>query len=87
MTKENPVSDNYKNYDLFNDIQDVELRNRNRAVVLANIAEDHTRSGFMSPRGATLVIGYFNEIPDADKQDVQRRFQQNMKERGYAFTQ
>ena len=73
----------FKGFDLFNDIADVDLRNRNRAVVLANIAEDNTRNRLISPGGAGLILGYFKQIPEQERDDVRRRFVINMKERGY----
>ena len=79
------MTDNYKGYALFNDIADFDLRNRNRAVVLSNVAIDHTKKATkrISPRGAAIVLGYFNAIPDEDKLDVQERFKQRMLESGY----
>lgn len=73
----------FKGFDLFNDIEDVSLRNRNRAVVLANMAQDHTKERKISPGGAGLILGYFKNIPDEDKKDVQDRFQKTMQERGF----
>lgn len=75
--------DTFKGYELFNDIEDKNLRNRNRAVVLTNIAEDRTRNRLISANGAGLILGYFKEIPDEDKNDVKERFTVEMKNRGY----
>jgi hypothetical protein len=75
----------YKGFDLFNDIEDPILRNRNRAVVIANIAEDNTKNHLISPKGASLILGYFNEIPALDKTDVIERYKINMQERGYVI--
>jgi len=79
------TQDNYKGYALFNDIADSDLRNRNRAVVLSNVAIDHTKKATkrISPRGAAIVLGYFNSLPDVDRQDVQERFKQRMFENGF----
>lgn len=76
----------FKGFCLFNDIADKALRNRNRAVVLTNIAEDRTRNRLISANGAGLILGYFKEIPEEDRQDVKERFTQNMKERGYVIS-
>lgn len=75
----------FKTYSLFNDIDDVELRNRNRACVLANIAQDHTdrKSKRVSVKGANLILGYFANILEADREDVKDRFAENMKQRGF----
>ena len=60
--------DEYKGYGLFDDIEDVTLRNRNRAVILANIAEDNmNREMHISAKGASLVMGYFNAIPEGER--------------------
>jgi hypothetical protein len=80
--------DNYKGFALFNDVQDIALRNRNRAVVLANLAIDHTKKATkrISPRGAGLVLGYFNCIPDDDRASVEAMFKQRMMEEGYVLS-
>ncbi len=79
MTKENQ----FRGFDLFNDIEDTELRNRNRAIVLANIAEDNARERRISPGAAGTILGYFKQVPDEDKHDVQNRFIRAMQERGF----
>ena len=75
----------YKGFDLFHDIEDALLRNRNRAVVLANIAEDNSRNRKVSPGGAGLIIGYFNNVPNEDKRDVKDMFTKFMAERGFVL--
>ena len=75
----------YKGFDLFHDIEDTPLRNRNRAVVLANIAEDNSRNRKVSPGGAGLIIGYFNNVPNEDKRDVKDMFTKFMAERGFVL--
>lgn len=82
MKKENLMTQ-YKGFDTFEDIEDNTLRNRNRAVVLSNIAEDSSRNKKISPGGAGLIIGYFNVIPDADKREVKEMFVASMNERGF----
>lgn len=73
----------FKGYSLFNDIEPVGLRNRNRAVVLTNIAEDNMKDRRINPKGAGLILGYFNNVPIGDRLDVQTKFQQFMHERGF----
>lgn len=75
----------FKGFSLFNDVEDKELRQRNRAVVLANIAADNTKNKLISPKGASLVLGYFGLIPEEDRLDVKVRFAEEMKHRGYAL--
>jgi hypothetical protein len=74
--------DMFKGFSLFNDIEDVDLRNRNRAVVLTNIAEDNVRNKMISPKGASLILGYFGLINPDERKDVQDRFVINMGQRG-----
>lgn len=77
--------DNYKGFELFKDIEDAVLRNRNRAVVLANIAQDHTKNNKVSVKGASLILGYFNNIPGFDRDSVKDNFQSEMQSRGYVL--
>lgn len=84
MTQEN--QNEYKGYSLFNDIEDVELRSRNRAVTLANIAESHTnKEKRISAGGAALMIRYTDQIPVEERAVVVKKFTHFMKERGYAL--
>ncbi len=76
---------NFKGFDLFDDIEDVELRTRNQAIVLANIAEDHTKNQRINIKGASLVLGYFNAIPEGERNMVRNKFSENMKQRGFAI--
>jgi hypothetical protein len=73
----------YKGYTLFNDIEDATLRNRNRAVIMANMVEFHTKQGKVTPRGASLLLSYFNAIPKHERNEVHQQFSINIKERGY----
>lgn len=73
----------FKGYSLFNDIEDAELRNRNRAVILANILEHNTKDSRVSPKGAALILGYFSNVPQEERADVEQRFEKFVKERGY----
>ena len=80
------MKNEYKSYSLFNDVEDAELRNRNRAVVLANIAQDSTKNRLISPGGAGTILGYFNQLSNEDKPLVQELFVKRMKEQGFAIT-
>lgn len=84
MTKNN---NEFKSFCLFNDIEDTELRNRNRAVVLTNIAEDCTdrKTKRVNMKGAGLILGYFNQVAVADREDVKNKFSDNMHSRGFAL--
>lgn len=76
----------FKGFNLFNDIEDTALRNRNRACVLCNIAVDNTRNKLISPKGASLILGYFGLLDMKDRNDVQTRFTQRMLESGFALS-
>lgn len=83
MTKVN----DFKGFGLFNDIDDAALRNRNRAVVLANLAEDNTdrKSHRVSQKGVALILGYFMQLPEDERKDVHDRFSDNMRQRGFGL--
>ncbi len=73
----------FKGFELFKDIDDVALRTRNRAVVLANIAEDNTKARRISLKGVNLILGYFSAIPENERAVARTAFQDHMQERGY----
>ena len=76
---------NYNGFNLFNDIDDLELRSRNRAVVLANLFQDNSKDAKTTPKGAHLILGYFNQIPEGERKVVKEKFVVAMKERGFAI--
>lgn len=80
------ANDVYKGYPLFNELEDVALRNRNRGVILANIAEDHTtKERKISLKGTALLMGYFQSIPEDQRKDCTKSFADNMNARGFAI--
>lgn len=74
---------NYKGYDLFDNLEDRTLRIRNQAVVLANIAQDNSKGKAITPRAASIILGYFREVAAEDRNDVKESFTVAMKQRGY----
>lgn len=76
---------NYKGFELFSDIEDEALRTRNRAVVLANIAESNIKDRRINAKGAGLILGYFNQIPLAERNGVKDKFKADMISRGFAL--
>jgi len=78
--------DKYKGFELFNDVVDLPLRTRNRAVVLANIAVDNMRDKKLSPKGVTLLLGYFNQLPLEERVGVQSAFVEDMSVRGFKLS-
>lgn len=79
------MTDTYKGFELFSDIEDKNLRNRNRAVVLTNMASMHTKNKRINAAGAGLILGYFNLVPMEDKADVQYRFMEQMQKEGFSL--
>ena len=75
----------YKGYSLFNDIEDAALRNRNRAVIMANILEQNTKDKKITPKGASLILGYFSAINPNERAAAQESFKQRATELGYAY--
>lgn len=72
----------YKGYALFNDVEDRELRVRNRATVLANIFEDNSRDGKVNLRGNQDAVGYFAQLPKEELRDIYAVLSQVLVERG-----
>lgn len=77
----------HKGFCLFNDIEDVELRDRNRAVVMTNIAENHCKNNLITPGGAGILLGYFNALPVEERKNVLKQFMEKMYDRGFKLTQ
>jgi hypothetical protein len=73
----------FKGFELFNDITDLTLRTRNQAVVLANIAADNSKAGLITPKGAALILGYFQHIAMEERAIVKDKFKLYMNERGF----
>ena len=80
------MQNEFRGFSLFSDIEDAELRARNRAVVLTNIAEDNkTKDKKISSKGAMLILGYFSNIPQEERKEVSSRFATEMNARGFAI--
>lgn len=77
-------NNNYKTLPLFSDIEDSALRTRNRAVIMANVSEQHTKKNKLTVQGVALVLGYFNAVPEDERKEVYVAYEQQMKDRGYA---
>lgn len=80
------IQDNYKGFALFNDVVNAQLRINNQATVLANIAADNMRDSKLSPKGVSLVLGYFSAISPEDRANVQIGFVNKMKEHGFQLS-
>ncbi len=74
------------NYSLFNDIENPELRARNRGIVLANIAMDHQsprKEGSLTATGTAKVLDYFGHIPMAEREMAMGNFMAHLKREGF----
>lgn len=80
------MQESYRGFDLFNFIEDEALRNRNRAVVLANMAEDNMQANKVSHKGMAMILGYFELIPEGERNQVKMGFVKQMAERGYGIS-
>lgn len=76
-------NDTVQGYPLFNEITDVELQRRNRAVIMTNLLEDNWDSGKVSGKGVALQIQYMNAIPPAERKDLLDEFVKQANERGF----
>ena len=74
MSQNKDKAGTYRGFDLFEDIEDAELQAHNRAAIMANICESHTKKGKITPGGAGLVIGYMNSIPSEERKAVFDKF-------------
>lgn len=78
------MQNEFKGFSLFKD-QDEPLRSRNRAVVIANMAEDNmNKERMINVKGAALMLGYLNEIPQEERAATTAEFVKTMTERGFA---
>lgn len=79
------ANNEYKTVSLFNDIEDKDLRIRNRAVVLANELERGFVKGKVSSNAAAFIIGYFALIPKEEQAETRERFILFAQERGFVI--
>lgn len=79
MEKENE----FKGFSLFNDIENAELKEHNRAAVLYNMFEMNRKGEKISENGAKLIYGYFLSIPAEERGDVKNRLEGMLKKGGY----
>jgi len=76
-------------YHFFDDIEDRELRTKNRAQVLANIMEDNIAKvegkTSITSRGTALLMEYFGKIAADERKDVLKLFSDEVFTRGYRY--
>lgn len=79
------LNQTYKGFSLFSDLEDENLQTFNRARILTNIAQDNTQGGKINIKGASLILGYFQQIPERARERVKEEFSRLMKKEGYAL--
>ena len=78
------MQNEFKGFSLFND-QEEPLRSRNRGVVIANMAEDNmNKEKMINMKGAALMLGYLNQIPQEERAATTAAFVATMTDRGFA---
>ena len=83
---EKKTASDYLGYSLFNDIEAAPLRVKNRGTVLANMIEAGQIGNSIKHDATAVVIGYFREVPDAEKGETLRCMNQVLAERGISIT-
>ena len=68
---------------LFNDVEDKELRNYNRGTTLVNLYEQHAGESRVNARGVAAILAYFKEVPAEDRAAVLEEFRTVAMERGH----
>lgn len=77
----------FRGFGLFNDVEDKNLQIFNRARIMVNIMEDNSATDSsgkvgVSLKGAALVAGYFNHVPEDDRQEVRDEVERILIQRG-----
>lgn len=70
-------------YSTFVDVENKDIRDRNRGSVMLNIFEDHATDGVMNAMGMATVLGYFREIPEGERGDALAMFTAMCESAGY----
>lgn len=80
MQKQN---DEVKGYPLFGEIEDAQLQERNRAVIMVNLLEDNFDAGKVTGKGVALQIQYMNAIPPEKRESLLKEFVKQANDRGF----
>jgi hypothetical protein len=79
--EEGVVENEYQGYSLFFDVEDTDLRARNRSIVMYNVYDDHSKNGVTSAKALPIMLGYLQKIPLEERADVVARFRLMTQER------
>ena len=77
------MTNNYKGFSLFNDVEDKELQRFNRARVMVNMAQDHSKKGRINAVGSMLILGYFGQMPFEEREVIKAEFAKQMNNSGF----
>lgn len=77
------MTNEFRGYPLFNDVEDPIIRDSNRASIMFNIFEHNRVKGKLSERGTGILFGYFGQIPVEERQGLYHRFAQKIDGAGY----
>lgn len=81
------MSEHFKGFSLFNDVEDEALRAFNRARILVNVAEDNTLpNGCLNGKGSALIVQYFQKVAVDDRKAAYDKFNELMKASGFQIT-
>jgi len=58
------------NYDLFLEVEDLDLQARNRAVCLYNMFDSNSNNGKVNSRGVKEMLSYMKMIPEGARSAV-----------------
>ncbi len=78
------MNEDYKGLNLFNDVEDTELKAHNRGVIMANVFEEHInkQTKKVSPMGLSLILGYFQSIMPFERKEAKLAFERTLIQRG-----
>lgn len=77
------IKNEYSGYGLFNDIDDVEVKNYNRGRIIVNIMEDNSDGkGKITDRGAMLSYGYLLSISEDERAGAYNEAEKILKQKG-----
>ena len=72
----------FHGYALFNEVENPELQTQNRAVTLANIAEDYIDGdGQVNEHGKYLMVCYFDMMPDLYRPQLLSKLKEELEAR------
>ena len=73
----------YKGFSTFADVEDEQLRTFNRARVMVNMAQDHSKKGRINAVGSMLILGYFGQMPFEEREVIKAEFAKQMNNNGF----